>query len=65
MDLLWMKLQEMINDNQSIHNELVEKQLKFMLTVIEDHENDMKKMCEYINKLEARVSELEETLKGA
>lgn len=57
MNELW-KMQKEINDNVSTQFDLVIKQISTLIDIIEDHENDMEKMAEHINKLEKEISEL-------
>lgn len=57
MNELW-KMQQGINDNVNTQFDLVIKQISVLIDIIEDHENDMEKMAEHINKLEKEISEL-------
>lgn len=57
----FMKAQMIINNNYNEQFGMVVQQLRFLIDVIEDHEKDMMRMAEEINKLKAELSKGEES----
>lgn len=57
MNPLW-ESQKIINENTNMQMSLMIQQLNIIISVIEDHENDMKCMADEINRLNKELSEL-------
>lgn len=53
---LW-EIQKSINENNNTQIMALLKQIELLVSILEDHENDMKKMAEKINELERQLSE--------
>lgn len=57
MNPLW-ESQKIINENVNLQMGLLIKQLNTIISVLEDHEKDMKNMADEINRLNKELSEL-------
>lgn len=53
---LW-EIQKTINENNNAQVMALIKQMELLVSIIEDHENDMKRMADKINELERQISE--------
>lgn len=52
---LW-EIQKTINENNNAQVMALIKQIELLVSIIEDHENDMKRMADKINELERQIS---------
>ena len=53
---LW-EIQKTINENNNAQVMALIKQIELLVSIVEDHENDMKRMADKINELERQISE--------
>lgn len=53
---LW-ELQDLINKNNNAQIQGILKQLRLLISIVEDQEEDMKKMADKINELERQISQ--------